>query len=89
MRIALLGAGRIGRLHARLLTATPGVDSLVIGDADAARAQAVAVEVGATGAPSTDAALVAVVVGRAEVLEAADARRLDNVAETRIQPSAV
>lgn len=57
MRIALLGAGRIGRLHARLLTATPGVDSLVIGDADAARAQAVAVEVGATGAPSTDAAL--------------------------------
>ena len=26
MKIALLGAGRIGRLHARLLTATPGVE---------------------------------------------------------------
>jgi len=42
MRIALLGAGRIGRLHARLLAATAGVDEVVIADADAPRATDVA-----------------------------------------------
>jgi myo-inositol 2-dehydrogenase/D-chiro-inositol 1-dehydrogenase len=57
MRVALLGAGRIGRLHARLLTATEGVDTLVVADVDAARAAEVAAEVGATVAPSMDAAL--------------------------------
>jgi myo-inositol 2-dehydrogenase/D-chiro-inositol 1-dehydrogenase len=57
MRIALLGAGRIGRLHGRLLSATPGVESLVVADSDAARATDVAAELGATAAPSIDAAL--------------------------------
>jgi myo-inositol 2-dehydrogenase/D-chiro-inositol 1-dehydrogenase len=57
MRVALLGAGRIGTLHARLLTATPGVDELVIGDVDADRVAAVAGPVGATAAASIDAAL--------------------------------
>ena len=33
MKLALLGAGRIGRLHARLLAETPGVDELLIADA--------------------------------------------------------
>ena len=42
MRVALLGAGRIGRLHARLLRATAGVDRVVIADADPARAAEVA-----------------------------------------------
>jgi myo-inositol 2-dehydrogenase / D-chiro-inositol 1-dehydrogenase len=46
MRIALLGAGRIGRLHARLLKATPGVDTVVVGDVDAERAADVAQTVG-------------------------------------------
>ena len=36
MRLALLGAGRIGRLHARLLSSTPGVERLVVADADPA-----------------------------------------------------
>jgi myo-inositol 2-dehydrogenase/D-chiro-inositol 1-dehydrogenase len=52
MRVGLLGAGRIGRLHARLLRATPGVDEVVIADADPARAAEVAAEAGATAAES-------------------------------------
>ena len=57
MRVALLGAGRIGRMHGRLLAETPGVDAVVIADADAARATEVAAEVGATAAKSTEAAM--------------------------------
>ncbi len=60
MKVGLLGAGRIGRLHARLLSATPGVDELVVADAEAARAEDVAREVGATAAPSIAAALASV-----------------------------
>ena len=57
MKVALIGAGRIGRLHARLLRATEGVDALVVADVDAARAAEVAGSVGATAAPSIEAAL--------------------------------
>jgi myo-inositol 2-dehydrogenase / D-chiro-inositol 1-dehydrogenase len=57
MRIALLGAGRIGRLHARLLKATPGVDAVVVGDVDADRALDVAQTVGIESAPTIDAAM--------------------------------
>ena len=56
MRIALFGAGRIGRLHARLLRATPGVDSVVISDVDRARADDVAAAAGIEAAASGDAA---------------------------------
>jgi myo-inositol 2-dehydrogenase / D-chiro-inositol 1-dehydrogenase len=59
MKIALIGAGRIGRLHARLLSSTPGVDRLVVADADAARAAEVAAEVGADTSASIDEALAA------------------------------
>src|SRR6185369_13603021 len=52
MRVALLGAGRIGRLHARLLRDTPGIDEVVIADADQARAAEVAAETGITAATS-------------------------------------
>src|SRR3990170_1652760 len=45
MRVALLGAGRIGRLHARLLSELPGVE-LTISDTDPARAADLANEVG-------------------------------------------
>ena len=51
MRVALLGAGRIGRLHARLLRATAGVDSVDLADADPARAAEVAAEAGVDAAP--------------------------------------
>jgi len=47
MRIGLIGAGRIGAMHARLLTGLDGVDELLIADAEPERATAVAVDVGA------------------------------------------
>jgi myo-inositol 2-dehydrogenase/D-chiro-inositol 1-dehydrogenase len=57
MRVALIGAGRIGTLHARLLSATDGVGELTVADAMPDRAATVAAEVGAKAAPSIDAAL--------------------------------
>jgi myo-inositol 2-dehydrogenase / D-chiro-inositol 1-dehydrogenase len=57
MRVALIGAGTIGALHARLLCATDGVDRVTIADALPGRAAAVAAEVGAEPAASIDAAL--------------------------------
>jgi myo-inositol 2-dehydrogenase/D-chiro-inositol 1-dehydrogenase len=56
MRIGLIGAGRIGALHARLLAAQDGVEEVVITDADAALAARIATEVGATHVP--DAAML-------------------------------
>jgi len=57
VRIALLGAGRIGQLHARLLAATPRVDELIVADVDPARAAAAAAAVRARPAASVEAAL--------------------------------
>jgi myo-inositol 2-dehydrogenase / D-chiro-inositol 1-dehydrogenase len=57
MKVALLGAGRIGKLHARLLSATPGVDELVVADAVPDRAAEAAAQVGASAAVSIEAAL--------------------------------
>lgn len=42
MRIGLIGAGRIGGMHAILLDEQPGVDEVVVADVDPARAVAVA-----------------------------------------------
>jgi myo-inositol 2-dehydrogenase / D-chiro-inositol 1-dehydrogenase len=57
VRVALIGAGRIGRLHGRLLRGTAGIDEVVIADAQRERAETVAAEVGAEAAPSIEAAL--------------------------------
>lgn len=57
MRIALLGAGRIGQMHARVLAATPGVDAVVVCDAVPERADAVAAEVGARAVRRAEEAL--------------------------------
>lgn len=57
MRVALLGAGRIGRLHAGLLAATKGIDEVVVADAIDDRAAAVAAETGTHAAGTIDAAL--------------------------------
>ena len=46
MKIGLIGAGRIGGLHARNLTAHPRGASLLIADADASRAEVMAAEIG-------------------------------------------
>jgi len=42
MRIGLAGVGRIGAFHAGILTGLPGVDSVIVADADGARAREVA-----------------------------------------------
>jgi myo-inositol 2-dehydrogenase / D-chiro-inositol 1-dehydrogenase len=52
MRIGLIGVGRIGAFHAGTLRGLPGVDSLVIADADTGRARQVAWQVGAQAAES-------------------------------------
>jgi myo-inositol 2-dehydrogenase/D-chiro-inositol 1-dehydrogenase len=52
MRIGLIGAGRIGALHARLLSGLVGVDELLLADVDAPRAAELAGRIGATALPS-------------------------------------
>jgi myo-inositol 2-dehydrogenase/D-chiro-inositol 1-dehydrogenase len=52
VRITLFGAGRIGRLHARLLRETDGIESVVLADVDADRAAEIAREAGVESAPS-------------------------------------
>lgn len=93
MRVALLGAGRIGAMHARLLSETPGVDELVVADADGARAEAVAGEVVAEQA-SLDAALeradalviAAASTAHAELVRAGLQRRLPIFCEKPLAP---
>ena len=58
MKVALLGAGRIGVMHARLLASLPGVE-LLVADVDASRAAQVAAEVGGTASPTVEAAIAA------------------------------
>lgn len=57
MRIALLGAGRIGTLHGRLVAAQPGVSEVVVHDAVRDQARAAAEAVGGRVAETTEAAL--------------------------------
>ncbi|AXK37427.1 dehydrogenase [Streptomyces armeniacus] len=47
MRIGLIGTGRIGALHAETLRALPGVDEVVVADADTRRAHELAERPGA------------------------------------------
>lgn len=56
MRIGLIGVGRIGAHHARTLAALDGVGQVVVADADAARADALAagMAAGVTSAPVVD-----------------------------------
>src|SRR5260370_12885853 len=63
MRIGLIGVGRIGVFHASTLRGLPGVDSLIITDADLDRARQVAGEFGALVAGSVTELLEAGVEG--------------------------
>src|SRR5256885_5601649 len=54
VKIAILGVGRLGAFHAKVLRALPGVDELRINDADSARAASLAKELGAKHAPTID-----------------------------------
>jgi myo-inositol 2-dehydrogenase / D-chiro-inositol 1-dehydrogenase len=57
IRIALLGTGRIGRLHARLLAGLPDAAEVIVADAVPERAQEAAAELGVTAVDSIEAAL--------------------------------
>jgi len=57
VKVAILGVGRLGAFHAKLLRETPGVDELRINDADAPRAAALAKELSAVHAPTVKDAL--------------------------------
>lgn len=46
MKVGLLGAGRIGALHAGVLAGNPEVNALVVGDVDVGRAETLALELG-------------------------------------------
>ncbi|HET6860525.1 MAG TPA: Gfo/Idh/MocA family oxidoreductase [Streptomyces sp.] len=54
MRIGLIGTGRIGSFHAGVLSRHREVGALLVADTDAARAVAVAAQLGVTAAPSVD-----------------------------------
>lgn len=57
MRIALLGAGRIGQLHGQLVASQPGVDEVIVHDVDPDRARETAAVVRGRVAPTVEAAL--------------------------------
>ncbi len=57
MKIALVGAGRIGQLHGRLVAAQPEVSELIVSDVDASRAREAADAIGGRVAASTEEAL--------------------------------
>ena len=59
MRIALLGAGRIGQLHGRLVAEQPGVDEVIVYDVDAENAAAAARAVNGRVAATAEEAIAA------------------------------
>lgn len=57
MRVAQIGIGRIGELHARTLAAMPGVTELLVADVDVARAHRVAAAIGALACDTIEQAI--------------------------------
>jgi myo-inositol 2-dehydrogenase/D-chiro-inositol 1-dehydrogenase len=57
MRICLIGAGRIGRLHGSLVAAQAGVDEIVVTDVDGARAAETAAAIGGRVAATAELAM--------------------------------
>lgn len=54
MRVGLIGAGRIGQVHARMLATHPEVESLLVADYDTGLADKLASRHGAEAAPSVE-----------------------------------
>ncbi|GAA3212927.1 Gfo/Idh/MocA family oxidoreductase [Streptomyces sp. XM83C] len=54
MRIGVIGTGRLGTIHARTLSRHREVGSLILTDAEPARAQELALRLGETAAPGVD-----------------------------------
>ena len=63
MRIGLIGVGRIGAFHAGTLRGLPGVDSVVVADADPGRAREVAARLGLHTAGSVEDLIAAGIDG--------------------------
>jgi predicted dehydrogenase len=59
MRVGVVGVGRIGAAHAEVVRDHPDVDSVLLADADASRARAVADKLGVPAAESVEQALTA------------------------------
>jgi myo-inositol 2-dehydrogenase/D-chiro-inositol 1-dehydrogenase len=83
MRVAQIGVGRIGQLHAGVLAAHPGIETLILADADSTRAQEVAAKIGATAASvdeaieSADALVIAAATNaHADLIRLGLARRI-------------
>jgi len=54
VRVGVAGVGRIGAFHARTLLSLDTVESVVLADLDAGRAESLAMELGAVSAPSPE-----------------------------------
>jgi len=95
LRIGVVGTGRLGRAHVRVLRSLPGVDFVGCQDADATRAQEAAAEFGATAFDSLDAlfsqveavSVVTTTSAHAEVALAALDRGLDVFVEKPLASS--
>ena len=57
MKIALIGAGRIGQRHGQLVASQHGVDEVIVVDSDTARARTVAAEIGGRVETSVEEAI--------------------------------
>jgi myo-inositol 2-dehydrogenase / D-chiro-inositol 1-dehydrogenase len=83
MRIAVIGTGRIGQIHAEALAAEPGVTELVVADVDERCATETARRLGVTAMPVDDAVqaadaivIAAVTSAHADLIRAGLARRI-------------
>ncbi len=89
MRIGLIGAGRIGAMHARLLAGLEGVDELLIADATRSERPPWRPQVGARAFPSVEAlmdtadaiVIAAATDAHADLVRAAIARRIPTYCE--------
>ena len=52
MRVGLIGAGRIGRLHGQVLASLSDVDAVVVSDVNAAAAETLAAQIRGTAVTS-------------------------------------
>ena len=57
MKVAIIGVGRMGRLHATNLARLPEVDEVLVSDADPATTRAVAAEIGGRACAGPDEAI--------------------------------
>lgn len=93
MRIAQLGVGRIGTMHARILAELVDPDDLILADVDRDRSDRIALEVGARSATVDEAiadaealVIAASSTAHAELIRAGIARRIPVLCEKPLAP---